>query len=183
MSKIVVFKGSPRKKGFTNQLIDEAIKGAKSKGAEVKIYDLNDDGVKGCQGCFHCRTHEGCATKDYLQPMYEDIKNSDAIIFGTPIYFYQIAGQAKQWIDRLYPVLDGKSKPRYPGKKVFSIFTQGSGDPETYKTITDSINGFFTMFGWNVEKTLICGGTTSPDFKLSDELLKSALQAGETLAK
>lgn len=41
------------------------------------------------QDCFYCRTHDGCALKDYLQPMYEAIKEADAIVFSSPIYYYQ----------------------------------------------------------------------------------------------
>lgn len=66
MSKVIAFLGSPRKTGYTTQLVERVLEGAKSVGAEVIIYRLNDEGVKGCQGCFYCRTHEGCATKDKL---------------------------------------------------------------------------------------------------------------------
>ena len=85
MKKIVVFNGSPRKKGFTSQLMGEVI-----RGAQIKVFNLDDEGVKGCQGCFYCRKNAGCARKDALQPMYEEIKNADGVIFGSPIYFYQI---------------------------------------------------------------------------------------------
>lgn len=61
MSKVVIFKGSPRKKGYATKLLDQVAKGAKSKGAEVIEFDLNDTGIRGCQGCFYCRTHDGCA--------------------------------------------------------------------------------------------------------------------------
>lgn len=183
MSKIVAFVGSPRKDGYTAQLIKEALKGAQSKGAEVIIYDLNNDGIKGCQGCFYCRSHEGCATKDRLQPMYEEIKNADGIIFGSPIYFSQINGQAKQWIDRMYPMIGSNAKPRYPGKKVVTVFTQGAGNKEVYQALIQSINNIFPKFGWTLADSLLCYGTSSPDFKLSDELLEQAFIAGESLSE
>ena len=116
MANVVIFNGSPRKKGVTSQMIEEMIKGAEEKGKEVTVFQLNDKGVRGCQSCFYCRQHEGCACKDDLQPMYDAIKNADAIVFGSPIYFGRITGQAKSWVDRLYPCIDGKFQPRYPGK-------------------------------------------------------------------
>lgn len=181
MSRIIAFVGSPRKNGFTSQLIEEAVKGAKSKGAEVKIYDLNHDGIKGCQGCFYCRSHEGCATKDYLQPMYEDIKNADGIIFGSPIYFHDITGQSKQWIDRMSPMVDSAFQPRYPGKKAVTIFAQRNENKDVFQAAIQNINGFLSMFGWELKDSLLCCGTGSPDFRLSDELLKRAFAAGESL--
>ncbi len=50
MSKIVVFKGSPNKNGYTTKLLQQVVKGAKSKGAEVIEFDLNNPGIRGCQG-------------------------------------------------------------------------------------------------------------------------------------
>ena len=186
MSKIVAFVGSPRKNGYTSKLIEESIRGAKSKGAEVKVYDLNDEGVKGCQGCFYCRSNEGCSTKDYLQPMYEDIKNADGIIFGSPIYFLQITGQSKLWLDRMFPMLDGTTfpfQPRYPGKKAVTIFSQGNENKDAFQATIQSVNGSFNMFGWEIADSLLCTNTSSPNFKLSDALLKQAFTAGEQLVK
>jgi len=183
MSKIIAFIGGPRKDGYSSQLINQAIEGAKSKGAEVKIYDLNEDGIKGCQGCFYCMNNEGCATKDYLHPMYEDLKNADGIILSSPIYFRQITGQVKQWLDRMYPMVDSAFQPRYPGKKVFTIFAQGNGNKDLFQTYIQSINNTFFNFGWILAGTLLCHDTGSHDFKLSDELLKQAFTSGESLSK
>ena len=74
-------------------MIEEMIKGAEEKGKEVTVFQLNDKGVRGCQSCFYCRQHEGCACKDDLQPMYDAIKNADAIVFGSP--FISAVSQAK----------------------------------------------------------------------------------------
>jgi multimeric flavodoxin WrbA len=182
MKKIVVFAGSPRENGTTARLIDEAINGARSVGAEVKIYDLNAEGVRGCQGCFYCRSHEGCATKDYLQPMYEDIKQSDAIVFSSPIYFYDITGQVKTWIDRLFPVLGPDFKPRYPGKKALGLYSQGNADASSYRGIPQKIQDLFSGFGWTVTESVLCFGTTdSGDAALTEDLLKRAFAAGTAL--
>jgi multimeric flavodoxin WrbA len=37
--------------------------------------------------------------------MYEAINEADAIVFGSPIYYYQITGQARVWLDRTFPML------------------------------------------------------------------------------
>lgn len=182
LKKIVVFNGSPRKNGFTARLIEEVVKGAESRRAEVKIYDLNHDGIKGCQGCNYCRSHEGCAVQDYLQPMYEDIKNASGIIFGSPIYFHDITGQAKQWVDRMSPMVDAKFKPRYPGKKAVTIFAQRNENKEAFQAVIQEMNRFMSMFGWKLTDNLICSGTGSSEFRIPDELLKRAFAAGEALA-
>lgn len=72
MKKVVAFLGSPRPNGYTAKLVERVLEGAKAAGAEVVTYSLNDEGIKGCQGCFYCRNHADCATKDKLYPMLGD---------------------------------------------------------------------------------------------------------------
>jgi len=183
MSKIIAFLGSPGENGYSTKLVEEAIKGAKSKGAEVKIYNLNDDGIRGCQGCLYCRSHEGCSTKDYLQPMYEDLKDSDGIIFGSPIYGGRITGQAKQLLDRLFPVIDETFQPRYPGIKVFTILVQGNVHEGMLENCNQHVNSVFSDYGWKSVDSLILDNTASSGFKLSDKLLKQAFTTGKLLTK
>lgn len=128
MCKIVAFLGSPRKNGYTNQLINKIIDGAKSTGSEIVVYDLNAEGIRCCQGCFYCRDHEDCAIKDTLSPMYEDIKTADGIILGSPIYFGTVSSQVKIWLDRMYPMYAMDFSPRFPGKKAVSVFAQANPD-------------------------------------------------------
>ncbi len=181
MANVVIFNGSPRKKGVTSQMIEEMIKGAEEKGKEVTVFQLNDKGVRGCQSCFYCRQHEGCACKDDLQPMYDAIKNADAIVFGSPIYFGRITGQAKSWVDRLYPCIDGKFQPRYPGKKVAAIYVQGAPGDTMFQDEVETMDNVFKRFGWEVVENIIVSGTSSPEFSLSDELKAKAHEVGTNL--
>lgn len=184
--KIVVFNGSPRKGGYTPQLLDEVIRGAQAA-AEVEVtrYELNAEGVRGCQGCYYCRTNEGCSIKDdVLAPMYEDIRDADAILFGTPIYYYHITGQSKLWLDRMFPMIAGPEfTPRYPGKKVATLFVQGAADVAENERVIAAMNSYVADFGWELVDSILCGGTSKPDFRLSEELLGRAFAAGRALVK
>ncbi|MEE0776170.1 MAG: flavodoxin family protein [Bacillota bacterium] len=181
MSKIVIFNGSPRKKGICSQVLNEMIQGAEEKGNEVTYFNLNDKGVRGCQSCFYCRKHEGCATKDDLQPMYEAIKEADAIVFSSPIYMSRITGQAKLWIDRLYPFINNQFQPRNPGKKVFALYVQGAFDDTMYQSEVDTMEEVFKKFGWEVVENMIVSNTSSPEFVLSDDIKAKARQIGAEL--
>lgn len=183
MSKIVAFIGSPRKNGNSTILIEQVIAGAKSVGAEIITFNLNDDGIKGCQGCLYCRENFGCATKDKLQPMYEELNSADGVIVSFPIRFGGIGGQAKQWLDRMYPMLDSAHKPRIPGKNVVTVFAQGNPNKEMFKTAIDTTNIFFNMFGWELVNSLISCGSTDPAYTVPQELLEKAFEAGKQLVK
>lgn len=182
MSKIVIFKASPRKNGYTAKLLEQVANGAKSKGATVVEFDLNSPEIRACQGCFYCRTHDGCAIKDYLQPMYETIEEADAIVFGSPIYYYTITGQAKVWFDRTFPMFGNDYKPKYPGKKLITIFTQGNPDPEIGAEGVKYANNMLEELGWVLKDSIhYCGISHGPDLTLFDELLLRAFKDGENL--
>ncbi len=108
--KIVAVNGSPRQGWNTDLLIDEAIKGAESKGNSVQKFDLYRlDRYTGCISCFGCKrkAHEGeCVVKDSLKPVLDAIKESDGIIMGAPNYFSDLCAQFKLFYERLvFPYL------------------------------------------------------------------------------
>lgn len=183
MSKILAFWGSPRKNGDTAKLMKQVIAGAESVGAEIISYDLNDPNIRGCQGCYYCRTHDGCATKDGLASMYEHMKNADGIVASFPIYFGNIGEQSKQLIDRLYPMLGGDFKPRHPGKKAVTLYAQANIDENLCKTAIDTNNMFFTAFGWELVDSILSYGNSNPEYQIPQELLDRAFKAGKQLVK
>ena len=182
MSKVVIFNGSPRKNGYTAKLLEQVMKGAESKGAKISIFDLNDSGIKGCQGCFYCRANDGCATKDYLQPMYKEIDEADAIVFGTPIYCGQISGQSKNWLDRTFPMVGGVNfEPRHPGKKLVTVFTHGNPNRDLFKTSIENMNNILQSYGWELIDSILCSGSIDPNFVIPKYLLEQAYQDGANL--
>jgi hypothetical protein len=51
-----------------------------------------------------------------------------------------------------------------------------------FKPSIEATNGFFTtLFGWNLVNSLVCSGTSTPDFVLDNSILEQSFQAGENL--
>lgn len=98
--KVIAFNGSPRKGGNTQTLMDEALLGAKEKGAEVTLYNLNELKIRPCQNCGGCDETGGCVIQDDIQAIHRDIRAADRIILASPIFFFGVSGQAKIMIDR-----------------------------------------------------------------------------------
>lgn len=183
MAKILAFIASPRPQGSCAQILERVCKGAKEGKAEVRVYDLNSPNLRGCQGCLYCRTHPECMVKDFLAPVYSEMISATGIVFASPIYFAQVTGQAKIWLDRMFPMLDGPtSKPRFPGKAAVTIFSQGDGNPERFGTAINLVHGFMRTFGWKVSETLINAGASAAGFAISPDLLERAYKAGQELA-
>ena len=100
--KVLGLSCSPRKSGNTAILISEALDGAQNEGAETELLSLSGKEITPCDGCDVCRTTGKCQIKDDMQTVYQKMEEADGIIFGTPVYFYSMASQAKALIDRTY---------------------------------------------------------------------------------
>lgn len=107
MKKIVIIDGGPRKNMNTAQLLQQFADGAKSADSdiEVKTIRLYDLDYKGCMSCMACklkgRASNICRFKDALTPVLEDIAVADGIVLGSPIYFGEVTGQMRAFLERL----------------------------------------------------------------------------------
>jgi multimeric flavodoxin WrbA len=122
--KAIALNGSPRKEWNTATLLNHALQGAASRGAETELIHLYDLDYKGCTSCFACKLIGGssyghCAMNDELKPILRKLEEADAIIVGSPIYFGMTTGEVRSFIERLlfqYLVYDGHTTLA-PGKK------------------------------------------------------------------
>ena len=102
--KIIGINGSPRKNWNTHMLVDEALKGAASKGAETELVHLSDLRFRGCASCFACKRKETlghCGFSDELLPVLERINRSDGLVLGSPIYIFEVSSAMRALIERL----------------------------------------------------------------------------------
>lgn len=105
--KVLAINGSPRKKWNTATLLQNALDGAASVGAETELVHLYDLDFKGCTSCFACKLKGGksygkCAIQDDLTPVLEQIPDVDALILGSPIYFGTVTGEMRCFMERLF---------------------------------------------------------------------------------
>lgn len=104
--KVIGINGSPRKNKNTATILNRALEGAASCGAETELIHLYDKNYKGCVSCFACKLKGGksygqCALKDDLTTVLEKVSKADAIILGSPIYFHSITGAMRSFLERL----------------------------------------------------------------------------------
>jgi multimeric flavodoxin WrbA len=185
LQKIVAVNGSPRVRGCTAALVDEVLKSAGERGAAVKSYNASTLNIKGCQSCYACRAHGKCVLQDDMQELYEEIATATSIIFATPVYMWQMTGQLKLVVDRLYPFL----KPDYssyltPGKKVLLAVTQARPDPAMFHHYFEHMGKNLVFLGFGEYKILIAGQTHKPEDLLSQTaVVTEARQLGGWLAE
>lgn len=112
--KIVVLTGSPHKRGTTNLLAEQFIKGAKDAQNEVTRFDSAFAKVHPCIGCERRGTGKNtCVFQDDMIELYKRIIDADAVVLATPLYYHGYSAQLKTVIDRFHGIDDlirGQSK-------------------------------------------------------------------------
>lgn len=112
MKNVVIISSSMRK-GNSDKLSDELEKGAKENNNVIRI-NLRNINLKFCISCCDCYNIGRCSLNDDMNSLYETIKNADVLVFATPIYFGEMSGQLKVFLDRLYPIYQNlKAKEAY----------------------------------------------------------------------
>ena len=106
MKKIFIINGSPRKNWNTAKMCRSFADGANSKGIETEIINLYDFNFSGCRSCFACKLKDGknfgkCSYPDEITPILEKISQGDGLVFASPIYFGEVTGVMRCFIERL----------------------------------------------------------------------------------
>ncbi len=105
--KVMAFNGSPRKKKWnTVTLLNNALQGAMSAAADTELVQLYDLRFSGCVSCFSCkklnRREDGvCAVQDDLTAVLDRVKQADALIIGTPVYYGTESASTRAFLERL----------------------------------------------------------------------------------
>jgi len=103
--KAIAVNGSPRKIWNTAALLQKALDGAASAGAETEMIHLYDLHYRGCTSCFACKRKGGdlgrCAMKDELTDVLEKVNHCGVLLLGSPIYFSNITGEMQSFLERL----------------------------------------------------------------------------------
>ncbi len=107
--KVVAIHGSPRKDGKTSELLGYVLAELeKYDDVDIEVIYLIDHPVRFCMGCYS-EDSRLCNPKNCTQGVLEDSMKSlhskvilsDAIIFATPVYWYNMSGMMKNFLDRL----------------------------------------------------------------------------------
>lgn len=110
--KYYVINSSPRKNYNTSQLLEKVVEGIKdtlkdkTDDVQIEMINLYDLEYTGCRSCFLCKQKEGpfygtCPVNDDIKDILSDMRTCDGIVFGAPVYFADINGMLRAFIERL----------------------------------------------------------------------------------
>jgi len=183
--KILGIMGSPRSGGNTDLLLDEALKGAQSRGAEVEKISVDKLRIAPCREIYACLKDGNCVIRDDMNDIYPRLLNADAVIVATPIFFYTVSAQLMPLISRCQAlwarkyVLKNLDIPVKKGAFIAVGATRGAklfdGPKLTMKYFFQAINAEYT------DELLIRGVDKKGEIKDHPTALADAYALGQRL--
>ena len=130
MTKVIVILGSPRRNGNSATLAEQVVAGAKKAGATVDTYFIHGMDIKACDACDICREsmEAECVINDDMQELYPKLRQADALVIASPIYWFTVSTQTKLFMDRCYALGD-EEEYAMKGKRIGIVLTYGDSDP------------------------------------------------------
>lgn len=138
--QIYIINGSPRKNWNTYKMCESFANGVKDAGGSAEIINLYDIDFKGCRACFACKLKNGknngfCSYPDGLKDILNKVSLADGICLATPIYFGDVSGVMKMFLERLvYPFVkfDKQYTPIPPKKLKTAVIYTMNVDENTF---------------------------------------------------
>ncbi len=182
-SRILVVNGSPRARGNSATLAEQAAQAARQAGASVESVYLHGLDIRPCDACDECRATGGvCVIGDDMQSLYPKISAADAILFASPIYWFTFSAQLKLFLDRCY-AYQGTNWKEFAGKRIGIILAYGDSDPYNFGMV-NAIHTFESMCRFlKADVVGVVHGSLSGigDAQKHPELMESAFHLGQRL--
>ncbi len=188
--RVLGIAGSPRRGGNTDLLLAEVLRGAASRGAEVKTIIISQLNIAPCQHCDACLETGRCKVKDDMQMIYDELERADRIVLASPVHFMGVTAQAKAMIDRCQALWVRKYRLKLPplgsvrerkglfisvgGMKLANLFEPALATVKSLFKVLDVTYAGELLFPGVDEKGAI---TQNPD------ALKQAFLAGQRLVE
>ena len=180
--------GSPRIRGNTDLLLNEALRGAQSQGAEVEKVVVDKLNIAPCREYYGCLKDGDCIIRDDMDDIYPKLLNADRVIVASPIFFYGLTSQVKALIDRCQAIWARKyvlkqSLPNLDRKGAF-IAVGATRGKKLFDGSILTVKYFFKTIGVKyVNELLIPGVDKKGEIKEHPTALSDAFELGRRLAQ
>jgi len=179
--KIVILNGSPRKKGNTSILVAEFIRGTKEVGHTVTEFFLDSMNIHGCKGCFggHSSMEYPCVQKDDMMQIYPAVKECNVIVLATPLYYWNMSGQLRTAVDRLFALEEGDGNLLRDHNRSSVLLMAAEG--HSFEDVLTYYNHLMEHLRWkNLGHVLAGGNVTVGDITGKPEL-EQAYKLGKSI--
>jgi multimeric flavodoxin WrbA len=182
--------GSPRRKGNTSVLLDQAVQGAVAAGAQVEKIVLRDLKLSPCLELYGCKETGRCVIQDDFQKVVANLLSCQGLMLASPIFFYSVSAHTKMLMDRCQSLwvkkywIDkipyGQPEPKRKGLFISVGATKGK---RLFDGTLLTIKYFFDVLDVELWKALLYRGLDfERDALTHPEYLQEAHEAGREFA-
>ena len=187
--RVLGIMGSPRVKGNTDLLLDEALKGARDQGAAVEKIIVDRLNIAPCREYYGCLRDGDCVIRDDMDDIYPKLLEADAVIVASPMFFYGLTSQVKALIDRCQAlwarkyILKQKNLPDSTRRGAL-IAVGATKGKRLFESSTLTVKYFFGTIGVKyVDELLVRGVDKRGEIKEHPTVLTEAFELGRRLAQ
>ena len=186
--RVLGIMGSPRIKGNTDLLLDEALRGAQSQGAEVEKIIVDKLNIAPCREYYGCVKDGNCVIRDDMDGIYPKLLDADRVIVASPMFFYGLTSQVKALIDRCQALWARKyvlkQTPPDSGRKGAFIAVGATRGKQLFDGSVLTVKYFFQSIGIKyVDELLVRGVDKRGEIREHPTALSDALELGRRLAQ
>jgi multimeric flavodoxin WrbA len=182
---VVIILGSPRKRGNSAALAMQVAEGAEAAGAAVETFYLHGMSIRPCDACNRCRKkmEANCVIDDDMQTLYPKLRQADAIVIASPVYWFTVSAQTKLFLDRCY-ALGGPDGYALTGKRIGIVLTYADPDPFSSGAV-NALRMFqdaFRYIGAEIVDMVYGSAWKAGEIRKNEEVMQKARELGRQLA-
>ena len=184
---IVTIFGGPRAQGNTATVLGWVEDALRERGHLVERFNLNDLNIKGCEACFTCMEsadEPGCVVQDDVQKILASMVDANAIVYASPLYMWNVAGQLKPFLDRTLCLARDYGGPNHKsfvdGAKATLVMACGGPIENNAEWARDQFIWYAAYCKYDLVDPWIVPGCSDPG-KLGDDVKRKAVELAEKL--
>jgi multimeric flavodoxin WrbA len=189
--KILGILGSPCADGNTAVLLDAVLEGAREAGAQIERIDVTNLRIDPCDGCRKCDVTGVCGhAGDDMRVIYKKIREVDALVLASPVFFMGVSAQLKALIDRCqcfwierfvmgHRYYEGKRHPK-------GLFVSAAGSPKlkVFDPAIQCVKALFIALDYSYAGEILLPDTDSSDIaERRKPIVERAREAGKGLVR
>jgi multimeric flavodoxin WrbA len=198
--KVLALNSSPRGDGQskTELMLTHLVKGMREAGVDVEVVDLRKKSVKHCIGCYTCwtKTPGVCIHKDDMTlELFPKWRDSDLVVYATPLYHFTLNATMKAFIERTLPFLEpyledhgGKTghPARFKHPKVVLLSVAGFPEISVFAQLSSWANFVFGRHGIlvaEIYRSMAEGMNTPYLTEMTNDVLQATVLAGREIVQ
>ncbi|UQZ90433.1 flavodoxin family protein [Deltaproteobacteria bacterium Smac51] len=126
--KAAIILSSPRKGSNSSALALAIGAGVEEAGGAAEVVDLSGLDIKPCLACEACQRNGGkCTQIDGMHAVYPKVAEADILVLSSPVYWFNMSGQLKTFLDRCFAVAMNPDNP-FSRKTIAAALSFGDVD-------------------------------------------------------